>query len=264
MTERITDKGAPFLEVQGLTRRFHGVVAVNEVSFQVQRGEIVGLIGPNGAGKTTTFNLISGRFPSNAGSVRLQGQLLTGLRPDQIAACGIARTFQGARVFPKLSVAANVEVGAMALQPLGLWADWLGGAQARAVQEQARQRSQEVLAWTGLAELAEETAGSLSYAHQSLLGIAIALALKPQLLLLDEPFAGMNTTETQRAANMVRRIRDAGITVVLVEHDVPSVMRICDRIVVLDQGSKIAEGTPQEVRAHERVIQAYLGVEDDA
>ena len=255
---------ARFLTIEGLTKKFYGLTAVNDVSFHVLRGEIVGLIGPNGAGKTTTFNLVSGRFSPTAGTVHMNGRPLTGLRPDQIAACGIARTFQGARIFPKLSVAENVEVGALALATLGFWSDWWGGSAARQVQEQARQRSEEVLGWTGLAHLAGETAGSLSYAHQSLLGVAIALALRPQLLLLDEPFAGMNPGETQQAADMVRRIRDAGVTVVLVEHDVPSVMRICDRIVVLDQGSKIAEGSPDEVRRHERVIQAYLGMDDDA
>ena len=252
------------LEISGLSKRFGGVRAVNDVSFEVERGAIVGLIGPNGAGKTTTFNLVSGRFAPSAGSVRMNGRLLTGLRPDQIAACGIARTFQGTRIFPELSVSDNVQIAALAGAKVGFWADWLGLRTARDAESEAEQRAAEVLEWTGLAGFADEIAGSLAYAHQSLLGIALGLALRPQLLLLDEPFAGMNPGETVQAAEMVRRIRDKGITVVLVEHDVPAVMRICDRIVVLDQGAKIAEGTPAQIRADERVIEAYLGVDADA
>ena len=252
------------LSISGLTKNFGGVRAVNDVSFEVERGSIVGLIGPNGAGKTTTFNLVSGRFPPSAGSVRMNGRLLSGLRPDQIAACGIARTFQGTRIFPKLSVADNVRIAALAGAKVGFWEDWLGLRAARDAENAAEQRARELLEWVGLAGLADETAGALAYAHQSLLGVTLALALRPQLLLLDEPFAGMNPGETVQAAEMVRRVRDEGVTVVLVEHDVPAVMRICDRIVVLDQGVKIAEGLPAEIRADERVVEAYLGVDADA
>ena len=256
--------GAPLLLVNGLTKNFGGVRAVDNVSFQVESGSIIGLIGPNGAGKTTTFNLISGRFAPSAGSVQMNGRTLTGLRPDQIAGCGIARTFQGTRIFPKLSVVENVRIAALAGAKLGFWEDWIGLGAARAAEAAAEQRAEEVLAWIGLSSFATETAGALAYAHQSLLGIALALALRPELLLLDEPFAGMNPGETVQAAEMVRRIRDDGMTVVLVEHDVPAVMRICDRIVVLDQGAKIAEGTPEQIRANERVVEAYLGVDADA
>ena len=256
--------GAPLLAVDGLSKNFGGVRAVDNVSFQVQAGSIVGLIGPNGAGKTTTFNLISGRFPASSGTVRMNGRPLTGLRPDQIAGYGIARTFQGTRIFPKLSVEENVRIAALAGARLGFWADWIGLSAARAAEAQAGQRAVDVLQWIGLSAFAAETAGALAYAHQSLLGIGLALALRPQLLLLDEPFAGMNPGETAQAAEMVRRIRDDGMTVVLVEHDVPAVMRICDRIVVLDQGAKIAEGTPEQIRSNERVVEAYLGVDADA
>jgi len=262
MTGPITE--SPILSIRGLSKNFGGVRAVDDVSFDVMPGSIIGLIGPNGAGKTTTFNLISGRFSPSAGTLQMHGRSLLGLRPDQIAALGIARTFQGTRIFPNLTVTENVQIAALSGAKLGFWEDWLGLRAAREAQVQAQQRAQEILAWVGLSELSAESAGSMAYAHQSLLGIALALAMRPKLMLLDEPFAGMNPGETARAAQMVRRIRGEGITVVLVEHDVPAVMRICDRIVVLDQGAKIAEGTPEEIRSNERVIEAYLGVDADA
>ena len=262
MTDSMAE--SPMLSIRGLSKNFGGVRAVDDVSFDVMPGSILGLIGPNGAGKTTTFNLISGRFAPSAGTLQMQGRSLLGLRPDQIAARGIARTFQGTRIFPKLSVAENVQIAALAGAKLGFWEDWIGLRAAREAQRQAQQRAQEILEWIGLSEFGAESAGAMAYAHQSLLGIALALALRPKLMLLDEPFAGMNPGETARAAQMVRRIRGEGITVVLVEHDVPAVMRICDRIVVLDQGAKIAEGTPEEIRTNERVVEAYLGVDADA
>ena len=254
----------PFLEVQALSKSFGGLRAVNDVSFQVEAGAIVGLIGPNGAGKTTTFNLISGRFLASSGVIRLNGRPLTGMRPDQIAAFGIARTFQGTRIFPQLTVLENVEIAALSSAHVGFWSDLLGFRSARDAEAKAKQHAARTLEWIGLSAFSPETAGSLAYAHQSMLGIALAIALRPKLVLLDEPFAGMNPGETQQAAEMVRKIRDRGMTVVLVEHDVPSVMRICDRIVVLNQGVKIAEGTPQEIQKNEQVIEAYLGVENDA
>jgi branched-chain amino acid transport system ATP-binding protein len=254
----------PFLSVERLTKNFGGVLAVSDVSFEVMQGSITGLIGPNGAGKTTTFNLISGRFPPTAGCVRLNGQTLTGLRPDRIAARGVARTFQGTRIFLKLTVTENVKIAVLAGVNVGYWQDWLGLAVSRQVEANAERRTAEILDWIGLSAQQAEKAGSLAYAHQSLLGIGLALALQPQLLLLDEPFAGMNPGETMKAAEMVRRIRESGITVVLVEHDVPAVMKICDRIVVLEQGTKIAEGAPDEIRADPRVVEAYLGVDANA
>ncbi len=255
---------APILVVERISKQFGGVRAVNDVSLEVREGEILGLIGPNGAGKTTTFNLISGRFPLTAGEVRLSGNRITGMRPDRIAGLGVARTFQGTRIFPKLTVAANVETALLAGKKLGFWEDWLSLSRARAVRQEIGGEVARVLDFIGLTAHADTEAGSLAYAHQSLLGIGLALALKPKLLLLDEPFAGMNPRETADAAQMVRRIRATGVTVLLVEHDMAAVMGVCDRIVVLDQGTKIAEGTPAEIRANQRVIEAYLGTDEDA
>jgi len=255
---------SPILVVEHLAKSFGGVNAVNDVSFEVQLGSIVGLIGPNGAGKTTTFNLISGRFTPSAGLVSFDGVPLTGKRPDQIAKLGISRTFQGTRIFPKLTVSENIQIASIAGANIGFWSDWLGLPSARFVEKKAQERAYEVMEWTGMQGVANSVSGSLAYAHQSLLGMAIALAMRPKLLLLDEPFAGMNPGETQSAADMVLRIRNDGITVVLVEHDVPAVMRVCEHIVVLDQGRKIAEGTPKEIATNQSVIEAYLGINEDA
>jgi branched-chain amino acid transport system ATP-binding protein len=254
----------PLLEVTHLTKRFGGLPAVNDVSFHVEEREIVGLIGPNGAGKTTTFNLVSGRFPATAGRVCLDGRDLGGLRPDQIAARGLARTFQGTRIFGTLTVEENVLTAILARTRIPFWSGWLGTGAARRAHAAARDEVRGILQWIGLEERSDEKAASLAYAHQSLLGVSLALALKPRLLLLDEPFAGMNPGETQRGSAMVRRIRDSGVTVVLVEHDMAAVMGVCDRIVVLDHGVKIAEGTPWEITRHPQVIEAYLGEDTDA
>lgn len=254
----------PLLAVSGLSKRFNGVQAVSDVSFTVAQGEILGLIGPNGAGKTTTFNLISGLFPPSSGRVELAGRVLTGLRPDQVAEVGLSRTFQGTRTFPKLTVAENLRIPFLARSRVGFWASWLGLGAGRTLNAHVERRVAEILDFTGLTPHADVLADSMPYARQSLLGIGLALAGAPRLLLMDEPFAGMNPGETMEAARMVRRIRDGGITVLLVEHDMHAVMSICDRIVVLDGGRKLIEGTPDVVRQDPRVIEAYLGTEADA
>jgi branched-chain amino acid transport system ATP-binding protein len=254
---------APILTVSALSKQFRGVLAVSDVSFSVTPGEIMGLIGPNGAGKTTTFNLISGRFPSTGGEISIAGRRVNGLRPDRIAALGVARTFQGTRVFPKLTAEENIRTALLSRESVGFWEDWLNLPRARRVQADARAKALDVLAFVGLSDQRDTAAGSLPYAYQSLLGIGLAMARQPRLLLLDEPFAGMNPRETMDAAQMVRRIRDRGVTVLLVEHDMAAVMGVCDRIVVLDHGCKIAEGTPAEIRSNRAVIEAYLGTDDD-
>lgn len=255
---------APLLAVCGLSKRFDGVHAVSNVNFYVQPGEILGLIGPNGAGKTTTFNLISGLFSPSAGHVELSGRKLTGLRPDEVAAAGLSRTFQGTRTFPKLTVAENLRIPFLARSRVGFWASWLGLGAGRTLNSHVDRRIADILDFTGLGPQATVAADSLPYARQSLLGIGLALAGEPRLLLLDEPFAGMNPGETMEAARMVRRIRDAGVTVLLVEHDMHAVMSICDRLVVLDGGRKLIEGTPDQVRRDPQVIEAYLGTDADA
>lgn len=251
------------LEVEGLTKQFGGLTAVNDVSFVVEEGQICSVIGPNGAGKSTLFKLISSFLAPTAGRVKFDGRRVSGLKPHVVARMGVVRTFQETTVFKEMTALENVVVAhqlGLTAGPLGIF---LGSRPARADVARIRESAAEILDYLGLGHVKDERAVNLPHGHLRALGIAIAMAARPRLLLLDEPFAGMNPDETDRAMEMVEGIRRRGITVVLVEHDMRAVMRISDWIVVISFGSKIAEGKPETIRADEAVIAAYLGVDDE-
>ncbi|NLG78890.1 MAG: ABC transporter ATP-binding protein [Firmicutes bacterium] len=252
------------LTLDHVTIKFGGLVAVNDFSLDIRKGELVGLIGPNGAGKTTVFNIVTGQYTPTSGRVIFEGRDITGWRPDLIAAAGIARTFQNVRLFTGLTVLDNVLVS----QHLRLKSSFLSAAFQLSdyvkEDEDGRARGMDLLERVGLASLAKEQAGSLPYGQQRRLEIARALATNPRLLLLDEPAAGMNPEETTQLMKFICRIRDEfGLTIFLIEHDMRLVMGICERIRVIDYGVSIAEGTPQEIQSNPRVIAAYLGEEGD-
>ncbi|MQX35026.1 ABC transporter ATP-binding protein [Roseospira navarrensis] len=250
---------AALLEIEEATRRFGGLVAVNEVSTHVAEGELVGLIGPNGAGKTTLFNLISGFTPLTSGRVRYRGRDITGLKSHQIGRLGIARTFQNLRVFPNMSVFDNVSVGATGAVGLPFFRAVAGG---RRRSDAISRRSLAALERVGLVAQADDLAANLAYGKRKYLEIARALAMHPDLLILDEPAAGLNESETAELAAFIRSLRDEGLTVMLVEHDMALVMSICERVVVLASGQKIADAPPDAVRRDPAVLEAYLGVDE--
>ncbi len=247
------------LEVQGLNRFFGGLHAVADVSFSQAEGEIKAVIGPNGAGKTTLFNLIAGSLEADSGQVRFDGQSITGLRIHEVAAAGIARTFQNIRLAPGMSVLDSVMLGRHLRSRAGFLASMLRSAGCRAEERAIRARAMELLELFGLADAAEAEAVALPFGRQRIVELARALAAEPRLLLLDEPAAGLNIRETGELALRIRGIRGMGVTVLLVEHDMSLVMDISDSIVVLNYGRKIAEGTPREVRRNRDVIDIYLG-----
>ena len=247
----------PILEARGLTRRFGGLVAVDNFSFSVREGAIHGLIGPNGAGKTTTFNVISGFYAPNDGQVLYRGRDISGRKTSALAAMGLVRTFQGSTLFQEMSVLDNVRIGRHLAARAGFVSRLLGTD--RTSERTADVKALDTLAFFGLEELADEPASNLSHGHQRMLGMAVALAAEPKVLLLDEPFTGMNPQETRRMMALVRRIRDGGVTVMLVEHDMQAVMNLCDTITVMNFGALLVEGAPETVRNDRSVIEAYLG-----
>ncbi len=251
------------IELRDLTKTFGGLVAVNDVSFTVKQGSIVGLIGPNGAGKTTVFNLITGNYVPNSGEIVFDGQSIVGMRTHRIVNMGIARTFQTIRLFQNMTALENVLSGCHCRMRSGALSAMFRPPWQKREERDAVERAMTELQFVGLEAQWDNAAKNLSYGNQRLLEIARALATQPRLLILDEPAGGMNDQETQELISLIRAVRDRGVTVLLIEHDMSLVMKICEHLVVLEYGAVIAEGDPDTIKNDPRVIEAYLGADDD-
>ena len=251
------------LEVDHVTVRFGGVAALDDVTFEIREGEILGLIGPNGAGKTTCFNVTTGVYRPSEGDVRFRGQRLSKMKRFQITRLGIARTFQNIRLFKTMTALENVMVGGDTHSSVGLLNALFRTPRQRVEEAETQRRALELLEFVGIRQRASELAANLSYGDQRRLEIARAMATNPKLLCLDEPAAGFNPAEKQRLMELIRKVRDQGYTILLIEHDMRLVMGVTDRIVVLEFGRKIAEGRPEEIRDNPAVIAAYLGVDEE-
>lgn len=248
-----------FLEIKNLTKKFGGNIAVNNVSFCVNKTEIIAVIGPNGAGKTTLFNVITGIYPPSHGGVLFKNKEITGLPAHEIARLGIARTFQNLQIFNNMTVLENVMVGRHTKSKTGFMGAIFPIKPVLYEEMEVLEKSMEMISLAGLTSDITEPAGNLPYGKQKMLEIARAIALEPEVLLLDEPAAGLNPTETLYLIEIIYKLRDQGITIILVEHDMETVMEITDRLVVLNFGNKLAEGTPYEIQNNQEVITAYLG-----
>lgn len=257
--ENVASNGEPLLSIENVAVHFGGLVAISNISFVVNEGEVVSLIGPNGAGKTTAFNVITGFLAPTGGRVRYMGRDLSGMRPNQVAGLGLVRTFQKTSVFANNTVLENILIGLHLQGTSRAWEVLLALGRVRTEDNQLREKAAEILEFIGLARRANELGGALAYGEQRLLEVAVALAANPTLLMLDEPVSGMNPSETEDFMKMLGRIRERGITVLLVEHDMRMVMGVSGRVLVLNQGKIIAQGPPQEIQRHPEVIEAYLG-----
>ena len=255
---------SPILEIKNVTKKFGGLTANNNVTFDVAEHEILSVIGPNGAGKSTLFKMISSFLPTTSGEVLFKGEKISNLQPHVVARKGVVRTFQETTIFKSMTVHESVVVSQHLRSTASLAGYFLGSKAAKQDIVDFGRNADEIIDFLGLGEIRNEQASNLPQGHLRALGIAIGLATDPKVLLLDEPFAGMNHDETMNMVQLVKAVRDRGLTVLLVEHDMPAVMTISDRIIVLNFGEMIAEGTPSEIQNNEKVIEAYLGSEDDA